>query len=595
MLEAMLFVEPIIAEPIGSGDPSVLSGGDPQEEEEEPPAAPSTPLEKAQTFQEYFSYDEMVTDLMELEARYPDLVRLESIGSTYEQHEIWMVKLSDQVYANDPEEPNVMYVGMHHAREWMSMEVPMYTIHWLLDNYNDESSVNYSKAAWVLSNTELYFIPMLNPDGYVYDGDGNLEARNSWRKNREPNYVAGQLVSIGTDLNRNYQWKWGAEFGSDTREAPGSSFRPGSGMYRGPNDDFDDDGDSFLGVDLGDPFFRDRDWDKVDEDPVDGRDNDGDGKIDEDPEGGFTAAETQHMRDFFLTIDPVFSMSYHSYSDLILWPWGCDPYPTAEDHAWVFTTIGGMLADSTGYTGQQGYELYRTTGDSEDWFYGISITEPGMQTCYAFTTEIGSRDDGGFYPPHENIIPLAEENLEAALMLAEYADSPEMRYLEITTTPINDTKNTGPFTVSAQITDPLGRAGGVRYGTDGEEVYIHYKVDNGEWQKVKMLRMEGNTFEGKIPAVGAGQEVSYYIEATSKRGVSITEPRYSPFGPFTFRAGETGLAATGGFVAAILFMFLFFMFIWGGFGAMIRKAFKGLSPREEKLIVEQKQALEEAA
>jgi len=147
----------------------------------------------------YHTYDEMVSELQNLTAANPDITKLVSLGKTYENRTIWAVKLSDNV-AQDELEPNITMMGGIHARELIGVEVPIYILEWLVDSYSRNDSVKR-----LVDGAQIWFVPMLNPDGHVY-----VEQTGDWRKNRHP-YTGG----IGVDLNRNFGHMWGAEASHD--------------------------------------------------------------------------------------------------------------------------------------------------------------------------------------------------------------------------------------------------------------------------------------------------------------------------------------------------------------------------------------------
>ena len=128
-----------------------------------------------------------------------------------------MVKISDNPDV-DEAEPEILYTALHHAREPQSMMQMIYFMYYLLENYNTNPSVQY-----IVNNRELYFIPVVNPDGYEYNRTTNPSGGGMWRKNRKNNGS-----SYGVDLNRNYgpYTYWNAPNG-------GSSTDPSSDTYRG--------------------------------------------------------------------------------------------------------------------------------------------------------------------------------------------------------------------------------------------------------------------------------------------------------------------------------------------------------------------------
>jgi carboxypeptidase T len=519
-------------------------------------------------FSEYVSYSRMINYIQGLQNHYPRLVQVKTLGQTYDGHDIWAVKISDNVKKSDDQgnqhEPDVLYVGLHHGGEWMSTAFNLYFINYLVTAYNDPENENHTRVRWMLDNRELWFVPMLNPDAYIYNGDGDFDSKTNWRKNREPNYAAGSETALpegawGTDLNRNYQWHWGDEINEDnTGDGRGSSWNPYSSVYRGPNDDKDDDGDSLLGIDTGDPFFGGPDLDKVDEDPVDGEDNDGDGKIDEDPDGGFSAAETIALKKLAEDNKFIFSLSYHTYSELVIYPWGHTGVPCPDD--WLFKKVGGVLANLTGYRLIKGWDFYRTTGDFDDWMYAV-------HNIYAMTIELCSRDDGGHMTPPDRIVATGEKNVRAAEYVAMIADNPEGNYLHITHDPLEDTNDfKGPYEVSAQISDP-DEAGGV--GKDvlfQDMVYLHYKVGDEPYRKVRMDDSEEMwNYKAEIPGQERGSKISYYIEAYDERDVNVSSPQFAPYNTYSFNILEPVEPGVVTRLALVLSILFFFSVTWGSF------------------------------
>jgi carboxypeptidase T len=165
------------------------------------------------------TYAEIIKVMDTLRYFYPNLVSTKiNIGSTQEARTIWGVKISDNPNVNESAtEPGIYYDGIHHAREPMSMEVQLYYMYWLCENY-----ATNPEAAYLVNNREIYFVPCVNVDGYEYNRSTNPNGGGDWRKNRRNN--GG---SYGVDLNRNYGYGWGLN--------SGSSNTPSSDTYRGPS------------------------------------------------------------------------------------------------------------------------------------------------------------------------------------------------------------------------------------------------------------------------------------------------------------------------------------------------------------------------
>jgi hypothetical protein len=161
---------------------------------------------------EYTEYDELIPILQNLANTYPSICKLYDVGDTWENREIWALKISDNVATHEAGEKDILVNGNHHAREIMTVEVPLHLAKNLCEKYPGDPDVKL-----IVDNVETWIIPMLNPDGHNHV----FKVYSMWRKNRRDN--GGGYY--GVDLNRNYDYHWG--------EA-GSSGDPRSNVYRGP-------------------------------------------------------------------------------------------------------------------------------------------------------------------------------------------------------------------------------------------------------------------------------------------------------------------------------------------------------------------------
>jgi carboxypeptidase T len=291
----------------------------------------------------YRDYSTVVNALFALEAS--GVARVYDIGTTIEGRDIWAVKISDNVDSEE-NEPEIFFCGDHHAREWISVEVPLMLAEYLTNQYLTNPNVKS-----IVDNGEIWICPVVNPDGYSY----TWNTYRLWRKNRRHNADN----SYGVDLNRNYSYMWGGT---------GSSGTPSNDIYRGT--------------------------------------------------APFSEPETQVVRDFINVRDFSAILSYHSYSQLILFPWG---YTSSQcPHFGLFSMMTQEMADliygvhGFTYTAQQSAALYLTSGDTTDWAYG----ELGLP---AFTIELRPNSyPPGFELPATQITPTFEENLPAAFFLLEW-------------------------------------------------------------------------------------------------------------------------------------------------------------------------------
>ncbi|MFS4458306.1 M14 family metallopeptidase [Bdellovibrio sp. HCB2-146] len=162
----------------------------------------------------YHNYDEMTKKLQDLMAIHSNIASMQSIGKTYEGRDIWAVRISGQLAQAD-QLPAVVFMGGHHAREHLSIELPIFYVEYLLTEY----AKGNPRIQSLVNSRDIHIIPMVNPDGAEYDiASGSYR---SWRKNRARN--SGN--SFGVDLNRNYGFGWGGQ---------GASSNPNSDTFRGP-------------------------------------------------------------------------------------------------------------------------------------------------------------------------------------------------------------------------------------------------------------------------------------------------------------------------------------------------------------------------
>jgi len=314
---------------------------------------------QAQEFGFYCSYDSLVSIMRSWARNYPAICQFDSIGQTHEGRWIYGVKISDNAQIEE-DEPEVLLVGMHHAREWASAQAARYFADTILRNYASNSQFRD-----FVDNHQIWVIPILNVDGYVYD----YPNQRSWRKNRQP---FGS--SIGSDPNRDYN---GACNGS--RMSDWGSLVSGSRSSHYP----------------GDGTFM----------------------------GGYGAwgKEVAAMSAFFKQHTFVSAVSLHSYSELVLWPYGSGETP--PDNATI-VSLGQRIAQqiqklSGGtYTPQPSSQLYPTSGGEIDWMYGWAHYIGGFP-CVSYVFEIGT----AFYQPENQLDAIQREVFKGLWFLYSRADS----------------------------------------------------------------------------------------------------------------------------------------------------------------------------
>ncbi len=298
--------------------------------------------EKGANFGIFHSYSEITDWLDLLNTTYPNVVSAKwSLGLSGEGRDLWCVRVSDNPEI-DEGEPEILFDGMHHAREIMASETPMMLIEHLASNYGFDPAIT-----WLLDNREIYVVPVVNPDGFVYNETTDPAGGGMWRKNRRNNGGG----SYGVDPNRNYPYEW---------VGPGSSTDPWSETYRGPS--------------------------------------------------AGSEPEVQAMMALVNAHAFVTSQSFHSYSNLTLYPWGHTLTPSPD--ASIFIAMAAIMTRENGYAPGTAPELlYEVNGGSFDWVYGAQ-TEHAK--CYAFSNEIGGGGDG-FWPLESRRETLFQENLWPSL------------------------------------------------------------------------------------------------------------------------------------------------------------------------------------
>lgn len=155
------------------------------------------------TYGGYYKYNEMLQELDEMAALYPNLISVKApihTFLTWENRPIYQVKISNNPNTDDGD-PMVLYSAIHHAREPMSMSQLIYYMWYLLENYNNNPEVKY-----LVDHTQMLFVPCLNPDGYIYNETTDPNGGGMHRKNRNPNIGS---TNKGVDINRNYSYGWG--------------------------------------------------------------------------------------------------------------------------------------------------------------------------------------------------------------------------------------------------------------------------------------------------------------------------------------------------------------------------------------------------
>lgn len=298
----------------------------------------------------YLTYQECLDNLDSMAELYPELISVrQPIDTflTYEGRPLYWVQISDNPDSVEAGEAEVLYTSLHHAREPATLSQNIYFMWYLLENYSSDSSIKE-----LIDCTALYFVPVVNPDGYLWNESTNPNGGGMWRKNRRDNN--GTLNNMGVDLNRNYGYEWGGL---------GSSAIYSSEIYRG--------------------------------------------------DSAFSEPETQAIKYICENHDFKYALNYHSWGNLLLYPFGYDFDQLTEDNT-LFEAVTDEMTRLNNYSNIISSNLYPHSGNAPDWMYETTNDKAKIM---AMLPEIG--DD--FWPPSTSILGLCQENLYPNLLTARLA------------------------------------------------------------------------------------------------------------------------------------------------------------------------------
>ncbi|MGH2967850.1 MAG: M14 family metallopeptidase [Solirubrobacteraceae bacterium] len=319
------------------------------------------------TYRRLFDYGE---DLKRLAREHPDLVKPITLPNrTWEGRPVEGIEITTNPNARDGK-PVFLQMGAHHAREWPSAEHAMEWAYELILGYRTGDA----RTRRLVETTRTIVVPVVNPDGFnasreagelqgAGDGRGGDDTQELINILTHPNEYRRKncrlvtdsesgsclqpalgLASAGVDPNRNYGGFWGG---------PGASGDRTSETYYGP--------------------------------------------------GPFSEPETQNVRELVSERHVTTLITNHTFSNLVLRPPGIQSQGPTPDEG-VYKALGDAMAGENGYTSQLSYELYDTTGTTEDWTY---YSTGGL----GFTYEIGPHN---FHPPFEETVAEYEGTTAAA-------------------------------------------------------------------------------------------------------------------------------------------------------------------------------------
>ncbi len=411
----------------------------------------------------------------------PNLVKTVVIGQSVNGQDILAFKVTGNANrVPDGRRPTVVYSSAQHAREWITPEMTRRLMRHYLDNYGTDRELRR-----LVDRTELWFVPVANPDGYDY----TFSTERLWRKNLRDNNGDGQItVGDGVDPNRNYPTRWGYD-------NEGSSDSPNSETYRGP--------------------------------------------------APASEPETQALDGLMRRLSPEFMINYHSAAELLLYGTGWQvATPTPDDL--LYETLAGDDANPAvaGYDPDISAELYTTNGETTEHMhetYGTLAYTPEMSTCQ---TASAVDPDDAFEPdacesvfnfPDSEVLVQAEfeKNLPFALSVARSAADPDE--------PVSVVGRTAPDfavdTFSVSYGDPQTVA--VTANRDIRNLQLRYRIAGGreqrvrpqEWAGGERYGAEGNVyygeFRGEVRGARPGQSVEVWFTGNRPGRGPVSSERFT--------------------------------------------------------------------
>ena len=302
----------------------------------------------------YDWYDDLVLE-------YPDLVTKVNIGTSWAGRDLWVMEItSSEEQVED--KPEIVIDAAMHAREWSSVQVASYLMWRLLTEYETNETIY-----WLLNNRVVNIMPMQNPDGYIFDGNGTLGDNgrgNEWRKNRNESTPPG---GVGVDLNRNWDINWAGG---------GSSGNPGSDVYHG--------------------------------------------------EAPFSEYENKYLSEFMISRNVQSYQNIHSHHYSLLIPNMYTTAPSPHDtwyrgmasHMTSLTTLHGD-PDSHYVYGQPGEVIgYSASGGAADWAYHALGAHGLVYELYT-----GGSGMAGFYPDPSLIMTINNDVDDSLIYQCRVADT----------------------------------------------------------------------------------------------------------------------------------------------------------------------------
>ncbi|MBL0926585.1 MAG: hypothetical protein IBJ11_02895 [Phycisphaerales bacterium] len=411
-------------------------------------------------FDTYRTYAQINTELDSIVALNPAIATRVSVGlsqgnASQPRQTIYGVRITGPTIPGAPPKPVFIIQGGQHAREWVSPASAMYAIDELVRDYSTDPAIRQ-----VVDSVEFHIIPVVNPDGYVYTWASSNN--RLWRKNRR--LISG--ATYGVDLNRNWATAWDPPVSASTN--------PASDTYRGT--------------------------------------------------APWSESETAAMRDYINGLNTARPGSIkalidlHSYSQLILGPWGYTSTvipPRAAELRLVMGQMESAIDNTFGvpYTAGLGTDgvIYSASGTAQDWPFAVF-------GALGFTFELRDTGAYGFTLPSSQLRPTAQETFNGLMAMARFI---QIRLQMAVPAPPAAASTTGGTNFAVTITELNS------YTIAGTPQLLYRVGTSGPFAGANLTGTKPN-FTATLPAFPCGSTVQYYVAATASDGAVVTMPADAP-------------------------------------------------------------------
>ncbi len=423
----------------------------------------------------YRTVEETLATIDNLVNTYPGLAQAIDIGDTWEKqngyggYDLRVLKISNQSISGP--KPVLYAMGSIHAREMAPAELLTRFAEHLLDEYETNGDIR-----WLLDHHEIHLLLQGNPDGRKQAEPGVL-----WRKNTNQNYCGATSSDRGADMNRNFSFQWGGS---------GASADPCSLTFRGAFAASEPETDAI------ETYVR---------------------SIFPDQRGpGVNDPAPPDTTGVYLDI--------HSFSELVLWPYGFDEVSNAPNEP-ELEALARKLAWFNGYKPEQSSDLYPAAGASDDFAYG----ELGVA---AYTFELGTAFFQDCETFENTIVP---DNLPALIYAAKSARVP---YMTGSGPDVENLALSSSLALAGDVVTVNGTASDARFNNSNNGIQtaqdiqaVNLFLDQAPWEPgalpVFLTAVDGafdsvtEAFSGQIDTTGlATGTYQVYITVTDANGVT---------------------------------------------------------------------------